>query len=192
MLTRIVHIHWLLLPALCYFIQPASAQSTVRICGLDLRAGMQKDRVIEAASSSCEVKRLRGGSDDSWCAKPIEKANDRSAPYEGCHILKFVAGVLFSATREGAEAYDDTSANIMNEIYTFVKGAKDNGEAVSVSLGRETEYAGWRFRMIIFSVGDRSLELSITQPVGSPGRKSSIRLTESVELPAPPTPAHPQ
>jgi hypothetical protein len=141
---------------------------------------MARDRVIEVASSRCEVKRFRGEG-DSWCARPIEKMNSGLAAYEGCHTMDFTGGLLTSVSREVAEAYDNTSAEIVNQVYAFVQEAKSKGDTVVVSLGYEREYERWRFRTVVFSVRDRSMELTTTQPVGSSGAKSSIRLTESLE-----------
>lgn len=177
------HVSWPILPVVLLLScpsKPANAQSTIRVCGVDLRIGMAKDRVIEAASSRCEVKRFRGEG-DYWCARPIEKMNSGLAAYDGCHTMDFTSGLLTSVTREVAEAHDNTSADVVNQVYVFVEHAKSNGDTVVVSLGHEREYEKWRFRTVVFSVRDRSMELTTTQPVGSSGAISSIRLTESLE-----------
>jgi hypothetical protein len=72
MFQRTVHcLQILLVLSCCAGI--AAAQSTIQICGVDLRIGMKKDRVLEVTSAACEVERYRIPDSDSWCARPAEK-----------------------------------------------------------------------------------------------------------------------
>jgi hypothetical protein len=170
----------LVVPALLFSSKPMNAQGAVQICGTSLKIGMAKDRVIKAASAGCEVKPFREEGTDLWCVRTIEKANSGLAAYEGCDTMDFDRGILVSVSREYADVSDNAGAPIINRVYEFIQRANNAGGTVDVSLAPEREFAGSRFRTIVFSIRDVSVELAITQPVGSSGVKSSIRLTESL------------
>lgn len=160
---------------------PANAQSTIQICGVGLRIGMARDRVIEAVRSSCEVKRFPGNS-DFWCARtPV--ANSVPGGYDGCHTLMFDGGLLTKASRKVATTPGDTVAAILNEVYMFVQQAKANGEAVLTSAF-QVEDNDSRSRNLVFRVReDRYMELTMDQPIGSSGARSGITLTEWLDPP---------
>jgi len=162
-------------------LQVANAQARINVCGVDLRIGMAKDRVIQAASSGCEVKRFRDTTTDLWCARPAELLNSRLPPYAGCHNLQFESGLLVSIEKEIGEAHDEKAAGVLDRVFSFLKAAEDASQTVTVSPSSETEFAGLRFRTIDFKLGQRSLSLTITQPIGSARGIPEVRLTESLQ-----------
>jgi hypothetical protein len=146
---------------------------------------MAKDGVIQAASSGCEVKRYRDNTADRWCARPIEIENSKLPPYAGCHDFEFESGMLTSVEKEIGEAHDEKAAGILDRIFSFLKAAEDAGQVVTVSPGSETEFSGLRFRTVSYKLGQRSLLLAVTQPIGSARGVSEVRLTETLQA-APP------
>jgi len=155
------------------------AQSTIQICGADLRIGMAKDRVLELTSAGCEVKRYRMPDADFWCARPADKMNSGLAAYEGCHDFQFEKGALVLVTKHIGETSGETAANLLNKVYEFMRDAEESGESV-VTTTDQKEFEKQRFRFIAFMVGDRKLEVTVTQDVGASGAASVVRLAETL------------
>jgi hypothetical protein len=106
--------------------------------------------------------------------------------YAGCHDLQFESGSLSTVDKEIGDVYNAKSAELLDRIFTFLKAAEDTSQTVSVSPEAETEYEGLRFRTVTFRVGPRSLNLIVTQPIGSSRGNSEVRLTESLGAARPP------
>jgi hypothetical protein len=143
--------------------------------------GMAKDRVLELTSAGCELKSYPISGTDRWCARPMEKVRSmrsRAELYEDCHYLQFKNGALAEVEKQISEANDDRSADIMSRVYSFILGVEAGRQSVRVSIDDEKEYKKHRLRTIIFTAGDRSLNLYIAQTIGSPG--SRFTLTESL------------
>jgi len=181
------HLGFRLLVPLAFLcsLHVATGQPGINVCGVDLRIGMAKDSVLRAASLACEVKRYRGGADDRWCARPAEIMNSGLPPYAACNDLEFASGLLSSVEKEVGQTHDGNAAGIVDRVFSFLRGAEDVGQSVTVTPGSETEYAGLRFRTINLRVGQRELILSVTQPIGSTRGVSEVRLTELLQAAAP-------
>jgi hypothetical protein len=173
---------WVMLLVSCV-ATPALAQNSVVMCGTELRLGMAKDRTLELTGRSCEAKLFPRGTMDFWCLRSFEKANSGVAAFDGCNTVRFVGGVLTEAEKEISEVPDEAAASVMSRVYAFVQGAVADRESVTVSIGGEQEFENWRYRMIYFTLRNRSLNLTISQPIGSSKSSSSVRLTESLGPP---------
>jgi hypothetical protein len=160
-----------------FFVGMAGAQNTMHLCGADIRIGMAKDRVLETTSTGCELKSFRTKGSEVWCARPTEGDHSKLAEYEGCHILQFENGTLININRHISEVSGEAVADIMNAIYEFTRDAKADGKSVTIATN-QSEYEKSRYRTITFDIGDRSLVLNITQPVGSQDSVSSVSLIE--------------
>ena len=49
--------------------QTVHGQNSIRVCGVDLRTSMPKDRVLELAAVRCDLKSLRFPAQDVWCVR---------------------------------------------------------------------------------------------------------------------------
>jgi hypothetical protein len=169
-----------LLALLC-FAGIAGAQSTIHICGADLTVGMAKDRVLETTSVGCELKRFPGDQLDLWCARPIGK-NSGLTDYEGCDMFQFDQGFLAMADRTISETSGEKVADMMNQVYEFIRDGEASGKSV-VSWTTQAEVDKYRYRRINFRVDDRSLVLNIIQPIGTAGSTSKVSLMERLARP---------
>jgi hypothetical protein len=162
----------------------AAGQSTIHICGADLRVGMAKNRVLDIAGAGCELVKLRATDTEMWCAKATEKKN---SAYDTCHMLEFDDGFLIYVSKQISEVSGEPVADLVNAVYEFTKVAQADGKTPAV-VTKQFEFKKNRYRTISFVVGDRSLVLNIAQPVGSSGSVSSVSLSEELRRPQLPSP----
>ena len=142
---------------------------------------MAKDRVLDTTSAGCELKRLPGDQSDLWCARLTGK-NSGLADYEGCQMFQFKEGSLVMADRTISETSGDKVADMMNEVFEFIKSAETSGKSIVTST-TQAEAGKHRYRLVNFRVDDRALVLTIDQPIGEAGLTSTVTLMERLARP---------
>lgn len=150
-----------------------AAQSTIQVCGAELRLGTPKDQVLQVVGAHCDLKRLTGIPTDDWCA--TENGD--------CHVLEFRRDVLVFVSKETAFASGDAAENVANRIYSFIREQESSGQRVTVSINREVATDTLRIRTVLLTAGDRSMSLDLTQAVGSakPTVRTGVQVVESLK-----------
>jgi len=165
----------------------ASGQTSIRVCGTDLKPGITKDAALQAVSIDCEIKRLAlppNVTEEMWCLKHSDKSIPRPISDDNCpDVAEFDGGRLIAVTKLLARAENDGAGEIANLIYQFAKMATEDGVSVTVRPAGDFDSDGWRIRIVQIYAGESKLTLTTSQPIGRSTSSSSIKLEETVALP---------
>ena len=150
----------------------AAGQDTVRLCDVDFQLGQSKERVLEAASPACTLKKMTGiVPEDYWTASENGVL----------HMMLFKNGTLSFVEKKTLHDADQTSAAMVSKIFSFIRAAQSEGRSVTVSIGpKEGDLETFRIRSVTFTVGDKAMTLRSIQPIGS--ANSDLKVETGPEL----------